>query len=85
VGRCPWIAPDTLVRFRLAQEPVLPGPARTLAEVASPAVAVACSGIATVSVVELLGRAARALVPTIVPAPGLLTEYVAGFTKLPIK
>jgi hypothetical protein len=85
VERSPWIAPDVLVRLGLAEGPILPRPGRTLAEVASPAVAMACSGIATAFVVAILGCAERPLVPAIMLAPGLLTEYVAGLAKRPVK
>ena len=62
VGRSPWVVLDTLARLRPAQGSILPGLGRTLAEGAGPAVAIACCGIATGSVVE-------ALVPPIMPAP----------------
>ena len=57
VGRSPWRAPDALVRLGIADGPSLPEPGRTLAEAASPAVAIACAGMARASVVEVLGRA----------------------------
>jgi len=77
-GRSPWIALDALVRLRLAQGSILPRAGRTLAEGASPTVAMVCSGIATGPVVEVLGRAELPLVPIIMPAPKALAARAAA-------
>jgi hypothetical protein len=74
-----------VVRAGLAGR-VLPAAGKTPAEGANPAVAVevVCPGVATASV-DVLGHTERPLVPAIVPAPGMLTDCIAGFAKRLVK
>jgi hypothetical protein len=77
----PWVVPDAHVRLRLAQVSILAGAGWMLAEGASAAVAIACSGIATSSVVDALARAARPPVPAIMLASRPSAGYFAAFPQ----
>jgi hypothetical protein len=76
VGPSPWVVPDAHV-----QGSILAGAGWMLAEGASAAVAIACSGIATSSVVDALARAARPPVPATVLATRQFAAYLAAFPQ----